>query len=67
VPGGERLHYWGLPLWTFRRNRSQFSLAVILSIYGHHFRKVCAGPQTELLYLFLTRLRGERGWNSVFE
>ena len=39
--GRERFHYWSLLLWTFVRRPSQLSLAVTLSIYGHHFRKVC--------------------------
>ncbi|MGO8677980.1 MAG: DUF4070 domain-containing protein [Limisphaerales bacterium] len=41
VLGRERFHYWSLLLWTFARRPSQLSLAVTLSIYGHHFRKVC--------------------------
>ncbi len=40
VLGRERFHYWGLLLWTFICRPSHFSLAVTLSIYGHHFRKV---------------------------
>ncbi len=36
-----RFHYWRLLLWTFLRRPSHFSLAVTLSIYGHHFRKIC--------------------------
>lgn len=41
ILGRERLHYWGLLLWTpFRRPRL-FPLAVMLAIYGYHFRKVC--------------------------
>ena len=40
VLGRERFHYWSLLLWTFLRRPSQLSLAVTLSIYGHHFRKV---------------------------
>jgi radical SAM superfamily enzyme YgiQ (UPF0313 family) len=39
--GRERFHYWGLLLWTIFRRPSQLSLAVTLSIYGHHFRKTC--------------------------
>jgi radical SAM superfamily enzyme YgiQ (UPF0313 family) len=39
--GRERFHYWRLLLWTILRRPSQLSLAVTLSIYGHHFRKVC--------------------------
>jgi radical SAM superfamily enzyme YgiQ (UPF0313 family) len=41
VLGRERFHYWGLLGWTFLRRPSQLSLAVTLSIYGHHFRKIC--------------------------
>jgi radical SAM superfamily enzyme YgiQ (UPF0313 family) len=41
VLGRERFHYWSLLLWTFIRRPAHFSLAVTLSIYGHHFRKVC--------------------------
>ena len=40
VLGRERFHYWGLLLWTLVRRPSYLSLAVTLSIYGHHFRKV---------------------------
>jgi radical SAM superfamily enzyme YgiQ (UPF0313 family) len=40
VLGRERFHYWGLLLWTFVRRPSHLSLAVTLSVYGHHFRKV---------------------------
>ena len=41
VLGRERFHYWGLLLWTLMRRPAHLSLAVTLSIYGHHFRKVC--------------------------
>jgi radical SAM superfamily enzyme YgiQ (UPF0313 family) len=37
----ERLQYWRLLLWTLFRRPGLFSLAVTLTIYGHHFRKVC--------------------------
>ncbi len=41
IIGKERVYYWKLLLWTlFRRPRS-FSLALILAIYGYHFRKIC--------------------------
>jgi radical SAM superfamily enzyme YgiQ (UPF0313 family) len=40
VLGRERFHYWRLLLWTSLRRPSLFSLAVTLTIYGHHFRKV---------------------------
>ncbi|MEI7729848.1 MAG: B12-binding domain-containing radical SAM protein [Verrucomicrobiota bacterium] len=41
ILGRERFHYWALILWTFTHRPSLLSLAVTLSIYGHHFRKVC--------------------------
>jgi radical SAM superfamily enzyme YgiQ (UPF0313 family) len=39
--GRERLHYWGLLIWTFFHRPTLFSQAVTLSIYGYHFRKTC--------------------------
>jgi radical SAM superfamily enzyme YgiQ (UPF0313 family) len=44
ILGRERFHYWGLLLWTSFRRPSCFALAVTLSVYGHHFRRTCAGP-----------------------
>lgn len=41
--GRERFHYWGLLLWTFFRRPSLVPLAVTLSIYGHHFRRIAIG------------------------
>jgi hypothetical protein len=43
IIGRERFHYWSLLLWTICRRPSHLSLAVTLSIYGHHFRKTCEG------------------------
>jgi radical SAM superfamily enzyme YgiQ (UPF0313 family) len=40
VLGRERLHYWRLLLWTCLHRPSHLSLAVTLSIYGHHFRRI---------------------------
>ena len=45
VLGRERFQYWGLLFWTILRRPSHFSLAVTLSIYGHHFRKICRVPR----------------------
>ena len=45
VLGRERFQYWGLLFWTIFRRPSHFSLAVTLSIYGHHFRKICRVPR----------------------
>ncbi len=41
VLGKERFRYWQLMFWTLIRRPSQLSLAVTLSIYGHHYRKIC--------------------------
>lgn len=38
--GRERFHYWGLLIWTVCRRPLHLPLAVTLSIFGHHFRKV---------------------------
>lgn len=43
VLGRERFHYWGLLLWALVRRPSHLSLAVTLSIYGHHFRRISRG------------------------
>lgn len=41
ILGRERLHYWKLVLWTLFRRPKLFPLAITLSIYGYHFRRVC--------------------------
>ncbi len=41
VLGKERFRYWQLMLWTLTRRPRQLPLAVTLSIYGHHYRKIC--------------------------
>ncbi|MEC9486543.1 MAG: DUF4070 domain-containing protein [Prosthecochloris sp.] len=41
IVGSERLHYWKMLIWTLFRQHRSLSLAITLSIYGHHFRKVC--------------------------
>jgi len=38
--GRERFQYWYLVLWTLFRRPRLFPLAITLSIYGHHFRKI---------------------------
>jgi len=40
VLGRERFQYWGLLIWTLLRHPAHLSVAVTLSIYGYHFRKV---------------------------
>ena len=42
VFGRERFHFWGLLIWTFFRRPKHMPQAVMLSIYGFHFRKCCA-------------------------
>lgn len=39
--GKERFQFWKLLLWTLVQRPSLLPLAVTLSIYGHHFRKIC--------------------------
>jgi len=39
--GQGRLHYWKLLLWTQFRRPRLIPEAVVLAIYGYHFRKVC--------------------------
>jgi len=41
IVGRERFQYWKLILWTQFRRPRLFPEAIILSIYGYHFRKVC--------------------------
>ena len=41
IVGQERLYYWKLLLWTQFRRPRLIPEAVILAIYGRHFRKVC--------------------------
>jgi hypothetical protein len=50
ILGRERFEYWHLLLWTLVRKPRQLPLAITLTIYGHHFRRICE------LYI----LRGER-------
>ena len=45
VRGKERLHYWRLILWTLTRFPRKIQLAITLSIYGYHFRKVSEAVQ----------------------
>jgi hypothetical protein len=40
IVGKERIHYWKLFFWSIFRRPQLFPLAITLSIYGHHFRKI---------------------------
>jgi len=41
VFGKERFQYWYLILWTLIRKPKLVSIAVTLSVYGYHYRKIC--------------------------
>jgi radical SAM superfamily enzyme YgiQ (UPF0313 family) len=41
VIGCERLHYWKLLIWTLCRRPKLLPDAIMLAIYGYHFRKIC--------------------------
>lgn len=41
IIGEERKEYWDLLWWTLKKRPKLFSTAVTLSIYGHHFKKIC--------------------------
>ncbi|HHT9116214.1 MAG TPA: B12-binding domain-containing radical SAM protein, partial [Candidatus Wunengus californicus] len=40
IIGKERFHYWKLLLWTSIHRPKLIPLAIRLSIYGHHYRKI---------------------------
>jgi len=41
VLGKERFRYWQLMLWTLIRKPRLISVAITLSIYGYHYRRIC--------------------------
>lgn len=41
VFGKERFQYWNLVLWTGIRRPRLLPLAITMSIYGHHYRRIC--------------------------
>ncbi|WDP86298.1 MAG: B12-binding domain-containing radical SAM protein [Desulfobacter sp.] len=41
IIGKERFRYWQLILWTLFRRPRLISVAVTLSIYGYHYRRIC--------------------------
>ncbi|MBU1101890.1 MAG: B12-binding domain-containing radical SAM protein [Bacteroidetes bacterium] len=43
VIGEERFYYWKLFFWTLFRKPQLFSLAILFTIYGFHFRKISNG------------------------
>jgi len=40
IIGVERVHYWKLFFWALLRQPDKFAMAITLSIYGYHFRKI---------------------------
>jgi radical SAM superfamily enzyme YgiQ (UPF0313 family) len=43
VMGEERIYYWKLFFWSLFRKPQLFSLAILFTIYGFHFRKISSG------------------------
>jgi radical SAM superfamily enzyme YgiQ (UPF0313 family) len=43
VIGEERTYYWKLFFWTLFRKPQLFSLAILFTIYGFHFKKISNG------------------------
>jgi radical SAM superfamily enzyme YgiQ (UPF0313 family) len=43
VIGEERIYYWKLFLWSLFRKPQLFSLAILFTIYGFHFKKISGG------------------------
>ena len=41
VVGRERFRYWQLILWTLIRKPKLMTVAITLSIYGYHYRRIC--------------------------
>jgi hypothetical protein len=41
--GKERIYYWKLFFWTLFKKPRLFSLAILYTIYGFHFRRISAG------------------------
>lgn len=40
IIGEERFYYWRLFMWTLFRKPRLFSLAILFTIYGYHFKKI---------------------------
>ena len=43
IIGEERIYYWKLFWWTLFRKPQLFSLAILFTIYGYHFKKISNG------------------------
>lgn len=51
ILGSDRWHYWNLFFWALFRYPRLFPLAITLTIYGYHFRKVSDRTLKRPLYL----------------
>jgi hypothetical protein len=40
IIGKERIYYWKLFFWSLLRKPQLFSLAILFTIYGFHFRRI---------------------------
>jgi radical SAM superfamily enzyme YgiQ (UPF0313 family) len=40
IKSADRMHYWRLFFWTLLRRPRLFPLAITMSVYGYHFRRV---------------------------
>jgi hypothetical protein len=43
VIGEERMYYWKLFFWSLFRKPQLFSIAILFTIYGFHFKKISNG------------------------
>ncbi len=52
VIGEERIYYWKLFFWSLFRKPQLFSLAILFTIYGFHFRKIANALIIKIFSLF---------------
>ena len=50
VVGEERIYYWKLFFWSLFRKPQLFSLAILFTIYGFHFKKISSISIENLTY-----------------
>lgn len=58
--GEERFEFFRLLGWTLRKKPQQFPLAVTMSIYGYHFRKVAQKRASEAKQIKVANIKGRR-------
>lgn len=59
VLGSDRHYYWDLFFWALLRHPRQFPMAITLTIYGYHFRKVSARTLSRPIYLPDAEMAGD--------